>query len=63
MKIKSENALVLAVAEYYGITTHGKFKRWLNLMNPNCKIHFRNSKGGLGDTRVLRIKKLYCCDE
>jgi hypothetical protein len=63
MKIKSENPLVLAVAEYYGITTHGRFKSWLKLMHPNGKIHFRTIKGELGDTSVLRIKHLYPCDE
>ena len=63
MKIKSENSLVLAVAEYYGITTHGRFKRWLKLMNGSCKIHYRKSEGGIGDTRVLTIKHLYCPDE
>lgn len=61
MKLKTSNPTVLAVAEYYGITTHGKFKAWLNLMNPNCKIHFRNNEGELSATRVLRIKKLYPC--
>lgn len=62
MKLKTSNPTVLAVAEYYGITTHGSFKRWLNLMNPNCKIHFRNSENGLSATRVLTIKKLYLCE-
>jgi hypothetical protein len=28
-------------------------------MNGNCKIHYRKSEGGIGDTRVLQIKKLY----
>jgi hypothetical protein len=63
MKIKSENPLVLAVADYYGITTHSRFKNWLKLMNGNCKIHYWKSEGGIGDTRVLRIKHLYPCDE
>jgi hypothetical protein len=59
MKIKSENPLVLAVAKYYGITTDDAFKSWLKLMNGNCKIHYKRSEGGIGDVRVLRIKKLY----
>lgn len=63
MKIKSENPVVLAVAEYYGFTTHGKFKSWLNMMNPNCKIHYRKSEGELGSTRVLTIKHHYPCTE
>lgn len=63
MKIKSTNPVVLGVAEYYGITTHGKFKNWLNMMNNNCRLSYRNTNGIVCCTRVLRIKHLYSCTE
>lgn len=58
MKLKTSNPIALAVAKYYGFTSHGKFAAWLNSMCPDSKVLFVY-EDTLCSKRVARIKHLY----
>lgn len=58
MKLKTSNPTVLAVAKYYGFTSHGKFADWLHSMCPNSKLFFIEN-GIKSFIRVSRVRHLY----
>ena len=49
------NSLIKDVANYYRITSKGKFNKWLSLMNPNAAIYYYKD-GKLLHTRVQRLQ-------
>lgn len=59
MKLSVSNPIVLAVAEYYGINTYGKFRTWLSLISANAAIYYYKD-GKLHHTRVRTLRKSLC---
>lgn len=59
MKLKTSNPIALAVAKYYGFTTHGKFTAWLNSMCVCSTVCYINDKGIKCHIRVARLKHEY----
>lgn len=50
-------AVIKAVAAYYGISSKGKFAKWLSLMNKNALVYYYD-KGELKHIRVLKLLHL-----
>lgn len=59
MKLKTSNPTVLAVAKYYGFTTHGKFAAWLHSMCPCSRVCYWNDEGAIRHIRVARLRHMY----